>query len=173
MKNYFKIGLSIGALLALTLLLTGFVLIQSTIKKAENIADMDLTSLTYQSLEGEPVQLEDYAGKQILVNFWATWCSPCIAEFPLLHEAKALLKHDFVFLMVSYESNEKIKAFVDKNDYDFIFLKSNNFLMEGIATVPQSFVLNSKTEMVYHHPTIFDGSAMEVKDSLKVWVGLE
>ncbi len=170
MKKYFKIGVSIGAVLAMTLLFSGFVLVQSAIDKAENISDMDLTSLTYETLDGESVQLEDYAGKKILVNFWATWCAPCIAEFPLLNEAMHLLKDEYVFLMVSYESNEKIKEFTDKYDYDFVFLKSNNFMMEGIATVPQSFVLNEQTEMMYHHPTIFDGSAMAVRDSLLGWV---
>ena len=173
MKNYFKIGVSIGTLLALVLLFTGFVMLQSIIKKAENVADMDLSSLTYQTLDGETVQLEDYADKQILVNFWATWCAPCVAEFPLLNEVQNLLKDDYTFVMVSYETSDKIKAFVEKNDYDFIFLKSNNFMMEGIATVPQSFILNSEMELLYHHPTIFDGSAMSVRDSLQIWGGLE
>ena len=167
------IGTSIGATLALILLFTGFVLVQSIIKKAENIADIDLVILNYETLDGDAIQLEDFAGKKILVNFWATWCAPCVAEFPLLNEVLNMVKDDFVFLMVSYESNEKLKTFVENNDYDFVFLKSNNFMLEGISTVPQSFILNAESKMVYHHPTIFDGSAVEVRDSLQNWVGME
>jgi cytochrome c biogenesis protein CcmG/thiol:disulfide interchange protein DsbE len=35
-------------------------------------------------LDGQPVRLEDYAGRPVLLNFWASWCVPCVTEFPLL-----------------------------------------------------------------------------------------
>lgn len=173
MKNYFKIGVLVGTFLALVVLFTGFVLVQSIVQKAENISELDLTTLNYQTLNGESVEIKDYAGKQILINFWATWCAPCIAEFPLLNKVYKLLENDYVFIMVSFESNKKIKAFVEKNNYGFVFLKSNNFMEEGITTIPQSFILNSETELVYHHPTVFDDNALSVRDSLQVWVGLK
>lgn len=62
--------------------------------KPKNEIDSDLktsaiTSLTapnnlYEDLEGNPVKIEDYIEKKIVLNFWATWCVPCIKEMPSL-----------------------------------------------------------------------------------------
>jgi cytochrome c biogenesis protein CcmG/thiol:disulfide interchange protein DsbE len=38
-------------------------------------------------LDGEPVRLADYVGRPVLLNFWASWCLPCVEEFPILAEA--------------------------------------------------------------------------------------
>ena len=43
-------------------------------------------SLKLHDLKGAPHSLEDYRGKPVLLNFWATWCVPCAAEMPLLSE---------------------------------------------------------------------------------------
>ncbi|MDZ7706419.1 MAG: TlpA disulfide reductase family protein [Trueperaceae bacterium] len=44
---------------------------------------------TMMSLEGEPVTLSDLRGRPVLVNFWASWCPPCVAELPLLDRTAA------------------------------------------------------------------------------------
>jgi len=49
-------------------------------------------------LNGEPVRLADYVGRPVIVNFWASWCLPCVEEFPLL--AAALDDHADIGLAV-------------------------------------------------------------------------
>jgi len=55
--------------------------------------------------------LSDFEEKNVLVNFWTSWCGPCVKEFPLLQETQSTIKEDFVFIMISDESIDKIKAF--------------------------------------------------------------
>lgn len=45
-------------------------------------------ALTFNDLDGKPVSLAQYKGKLLLVNFWATWCAPCLKEMPLLINAQ-------------------------------------------------------------------------------------
>ena len=49
----------------------------------------DLAEVPFTTAEGGAAQLSDYAGKALLVNFWATWCAPCRAEMPMLSALQA------------------------------------------------------------------------------------
>lgn len=65
--------------------------------------------------DGHTVNLKDYKGKTILLNFWATWCAPCIAEFPSLVELAHRNPDDLVLLAVSVdETPENIPAFLKR-----------------------------------------------------------
>ena len=72
-------------------------------------------------LNGEPVRLADYAGRPVLVNFWASWCLPCVEEFPLL--AAALDEHADIGLVVIgivyRDRSEAARAFADQIGADW------------------------------------------------------
>lgn len=52
---------------------------------------------------GEPVRVADFAGQKVLVNLWATWCAPCIAEMPMLDQLAASRRGKLVVLPVSQD----------------------------------------------------------------------
>lgn len=59
-------------------------------------------------LEGRRVTLEDFAGKVVLVNLWATWCPPCVAEMPQLDQMAEAMAEDVRVVAVSMDRNAKL-----------------------------------------------------------------
>ena len=74
-------------------------------------------SLKLHDLKGVPHALEDYRGKPVLLNFWATWCLPCAAEMPLLNEMQKQYQGKIVFLAASIDDEDmkpQVEAFIKK-----------------------------------------------------------
>lgn len=62
--------------------------------------------ITLTDMNGKPVRLRDYKGKIVLLNFWATWCTPCIAEFPQFIRLAQAMPDDLVILAVSIDDEK-------------------------------------------------------------------
>jgi len=101
---------------------------------------------TFEDLEGNAIELSDFKGKRVLINFWATWCKPCIEEMPALLKAEAALENEnYVFLLASDQSMEKIKAFKEKKGFDFNYLKFNGAMADfEISALPATFIYNEE-----------------------------
>ena len=111
---------------------------------------LDKTETSYEDLEGNPVALSDFKGKRILLNYWATWCRPCIEEMPALLRAQEILtKENYIFLLASDQSMDKIKTFVKQRKFDFQFIRYKGSLAElGINALPTTLFYNEAGEEV-------------------------
>ena len=88
-----------------------------------------LKRASFQDMNGNEVILSDYAGKVILIDFWETWCGPCLMVFPAMDSLRKEYGDDFEVLAVNtltVDEPEDVDAFVKSNPYDFNFLVDVN-----------------------------------------------
>jgi len=121
---------------------------------AENNKEQVPTA-TYEDLEGNPIELSDYKGKRVLLNYWATWCRPCIEEMPDMEKAQTILEKDnYVFLFASDQSVEKINKFKEARGFQLDYIKFNGaYAEENVSALPATFIYNEIGEQVLR----FDG----------------
>lgn len=158
-KKSFWIGFASGAVLFI--LTIAFVFTQFFVQP-----DISLNQMEIQNLDNEKIELTDYLGKPIVVNYWATWCAPCLQEFPYFEEIKQELGDDVNFIMISDETVDKIKNYSASKPYTFNFLRSPNDLSEyGISARPTTYFYNSSGELVTKHSGGID--AKKLKDLIE------
>ena len=92
------------------------------------------------------VTLHDLRGKVVVLNFWATWCPPCVEEMPSLVKLQSNLKDRVVVLAVSVDEDERsYRAFLKKNNVDLLTVrdpqqKSNE--LYGTFKFPETYVID-------------------------------
>ncbi len=105
-------------------------------------------------LAGRNVDLSERQGRVVLVNFWATWCEPCLAEMPSLERLRARLEgKPFDVLAVNYgESGEKVSGFVDRQGLRLpvVLDPEKSAAAEwGAKGLPMTFLVDSKGRVRY------------------------
>lgn len=100
---------------------------------------------------GAPVSLESLRGRPLVLNFWATWCAPCIQEHPALNGAAAA-RRDVTFLGVVYQDEEaRIQEFQRRYGSAYPSLidpDGRTAIAYGIAGVPETFFIDAKGTIV-------------------------
>lgn len=117
------------------------------------------------TLNGEKVTLKSFKGKPLVINFWATWCPPCLEEMPVLQQAYMRYRDRglVIFGIAVQDQEEKVKAFVKKHKITFpvaLDTKGNLPGIYGIQGVPESFFVDRKGMVQAHIPQPLDELTM-------------
>lgn len=137
-------------------------------KNATEISSKEIIN-TYQDLDGNKVLLEDFKGKRVFLNFWATWCKPCIKEMPDIETASKILKdEDYVFLLASDESVEKIQKFIKKSNFDLQFIQFNgSYETMNIFSLPTTLIFDREGKKTRHMTGTYEWSNEKVLKNLR------
>lgn len=138
------------------------------------IEPVSAPDLMLKSLAGEAVNLNDYKGKVVLVNFWAAWCPPCRREMPSMQRLKEKMTgRPFVILGVdSAEQREEVEAFLKTIKVDFHILLDPDSVATRrwkVFALPTSYLVdrNGKVRYSIAGPTEWDeGEAVQLIETL-------
>jgi peroxiredoxin len=114
----------------------------------------DAPDFTLMALEGRPVQLRELRGKLVLLNFWATWCAPCLHEMPSMERLYQTFKHtEFALLAVSMDrqGEEVAKPFVDHLKLTFPVLldrTSEVARQYGVRGLPTTYLIDPDGRLI-------------------------
>lgn len=113
------------------------------------VADYNFTLIDQ---EGNRKPFSDFEDKVIFLNFWATWCPPCIAEMPDIHGLyKEMNSNGIEFILISLDDDfQKAKDFVKKKDFDFPIYKLASPLPKVYESraIPTTYVISPEGKIV-------------------------
>lgn len=107
------------------------------------------------SLQGERTSLEEFKGKTIFMNFWATWCPPCIAEMPNIQKLYDGINSDqVVFVMISLDNDpQKARDFIARKEFTFPVYSLASFKpnIYNSTVIPTTYVISPNGNIVVEH----------------------
>jgi thiol-disulfide isomerase/thioredoxin len=113
-----------------------------------------MSDVRFQRMDGTEFGLSAEQKNYTVLHFWATWCKPCLAEFPELKAAMPRLQSDSVaFFLATEEDLDQIRAFEEKRTFglDFLQLKEATLADFEVHALPTTLVLDSTGKVVYRH----------------------
>ena len=128
--------------------------------------------LILKDVDGQEYNLASLRGRTVIVNFWATWCGPCVAEMPSLQTLAARLgERKAIVLGVNYhESAQKIRDFQTRYRLNFPLLRDAWQEASGawkVSVLPTTFIVDASGILRYRVVGEVDWSSKQVADRLK------
>lgn len=125
----------------------------------------------FTDIHGIRIDLNDFRGKTLFINLWATWCPPCRAEMPHISELYKKLQgnENIEFLMVALDDDfGKSKKYVDKKGFHFPIVHATYGLNASLQSqsIPTTLVVNPSGKIIFYHEGMSNFNTEEFKTFL-------
>ena len=130
-------------------------LFKPSIDQPKNALQLNLSAIKFKDSKSNVVILSDFKGKVVFVNFWATWCPPCLAEMPSVNKLYQQFKdeEDVIFLLVDADSNfTKAQVYFDRKKYTMPIYTFASSIPKEIysGSLPTTVVFDKKGRISYN-----------------------
>lgn len=154
-------GVFLGVLILVILAMTG--VISSDMinlgggggRLASAVIDKPAPDFELENMAGGKVKLSNLKGKLVVINFWATWCGPCVREMPMLQEYQDLYPDELIILGIDMqESRETVQDFLDKFNLTYTILldfTGKVGQMYQVFALPNTLFVDKDGILRYHH----------------------
>ena len=182
-RNIFIIGLVLLSIAGLTLWLDyqmpGFSYVANPTE--QTLKPEAAPGFVFKTLSGEKLLSSDLKGKIILLHFWATWCPPCVSEFPKLLQAGETFRDDLVVIALSSDKSEAdIEKFLKSNSLKaddsniYMSLDKNRVITHDLFQTfayPETIIIDRQGSMVRKIAGDADWTSKEMMDYLRSLAG--
>lgn len=122
-------------------------------KPAPDTPEEYVEQASFINLEGDTVSVSDFKGKVVLIDFWETWCRPCLASFPTLQKLQEEYPDNFEVLAVTpgfTDSIEDARSFAQEHDYTFTYVMDVNKLHQKLEVqgIPYKVFVDANGEFI-------------------------
>lgn len=143
--------------------------------------DKALPEATVKTLQGESMNLQDFGkdGKITVISFWATWCAPCKKELDAISDIYADWQTDYDVELVAVSIDTRralatVPGMVSAKGWEYTVLTGKATEMQNafnFQTIPQTFLVDQKGNIVYHHNGYVPGDEYELEEKIKKLAG--
>jgi thiol-disulfide isomerase/thioredoxin len=143
--------------------------LKPNVTQPQTTISSDLSGIKFKDIKGREINLAELKGKVVFINFWATWCPPCLAEMPsinTLHQ-KFSTDQDVVFIMVDADGDfQKSQNYMDKRRYKMPVYTMASSIPESLfkGSLPTTIVFDKKGRISFHEQGAANYSSQKFVD---------
>lgn len=148
--------------------ISGWVAQSSAMVKTKMQTPMDTYVWELEDTDLNTFQFEDQKGKVIFLNFWATWCPPCVAEMPSLQKLYDAYKDQVTFMFVAQDEPERVSKFLKKKGYTLPVYYSKTQRPDVLSSkvLPTTYIVDRDGKIIRAEANSMDWFSESVREEL-------